>query len=99
MRVPAEQAAVVGCVHCLHDSHPAKVMDDFCGGHGVIPKPFSRNGLQAAMRYIEEGSATGRQLAATGKFYRIACLCGRWALIVLKRLTVCTLICCPTCSS
>lgn len=36
-------------------ANPKKVPDDFCGGHGVIPKPFSRNGLMAAMRYIEEG--------------------------------------------
>lgn len=36
-------------------ANPRKVPDDFCGGHGVIPKPFSRNGLMAAMRYIEEG--------------------------------------------
>jgi DNA-binding response OmpR family regulator len=36
-------------------ANPRKVPGDFCGGHGVIPKPFSRNGLMAAMRYIEEG--------------------------------------------
>jgi DNA-binding response OmpR family regulator len=36
-------------------ANPRKVMDDFRGAHGVIPKPFSRNGLMAAMRYIEEG--------------------------------------------
>jgi hypothetical protein len=36
-------------------ANPRKVMDDFGGAHGVIPKPFSRNGLMAAMRYIEEG--------------------------------------------
>ncbi len=32
-----------------------KIPEDYCGGHGVIPKPFSRSGLMAAMRYIEEG--------------------------------------------
>jgi CheY-like chemotaxis protein len=36
-------------------ANPAKVPDDYCGAHGIIPKPFSRNGLMAAMRYIEEG--------------------------------------------
>lgn len=36
-------------------ANPAKIPDDFAGAHGVIPKPFSRNGLMAAMRYIEEG--------------------------------------------
>lgn len=32
-----------------------KIPADFAGAHGVIPKPFSRNGLISAMRYIEEG--------------------------------------------
>jgi CheY-like chemotaxis protein len=27
---------------------------DFAGARGVIPKPFSRNGLISAMRYIQE---------------------------------------------
>jgi DNA-binding response OmpR family regulator len=36
-------------------ANPKKIPDDFIGAHGVIPKPFSRNGLMAAMRYIEEG--------------------------------------------
>lgn len=32
-----------------------KIPPDYCGHYGVIPKPFSRNGLMSAMRYIEEG--------------------------------------------
>ena len=36
-------------------ANPLKIPDDWAGGHGVIPKPFSRNGLLSAMRYIEEG--------------------------------------------
>jgi CheY-like chemotaxis protein len=36
-------------------ANPKKVPDDFCGAHGVIPKPFTRNGLLSAMRFIEEG--------------------------------------------
>lgn len=36
-------------------ANPLKIPADFCGAHGVIPKPFSRNGLMSAMRYIEEG--------------------------------------------
>ena len=36
-------------------ANPLKIPDDFCGAHGVIPKPFTRNGLKSAMRYIEEG--------------------------------------------
>ncbi len=36
-------------------ANAAKLPRDYHGAHGVIPKPFSRNGLMAAMRYIEEG--------------------------------------------
>ena len=36
-------------------ANPKKIPDDFVGAHGVITKPFSRNGLMSAMRYIEEG--------------------------------------------
>lgn len=36
-------------------ANPKKIPSDFCGAHGVIPKPFSRSGLMSAMRYIEEG--------------------------------------------
>lgn len=36
-------------------ANPKLIPDDFCGAHGVIPKPFSHSGLLLAMRYIEEG--------------------------------------------
>lgn len=36
-------------------ANPAKVQAGDCHHHGIIPKPFSRNGLMAAMRYIGEG--------------------------------------------
>lgn len=36
-------------------ANPLKIPEDFAGGHGVIPKPFSRSGLMTAMRYLEEG--------------------------------------------
>ena len=36
-------------------ANPLKIPEDYAGAHGVIPKPFSRNGLISAMRYIEEG--------------------------------------------
>lgn len=36
-------------------ANPKKIPQDFAGAKGVIPKPFSRSGLIAAMRYLEEG--------------------------------------------
>lgn len=36
-------------------ANPKKIPGDFCGAHGVIPKPFSRSGLMLAMRFIEQG--------------------------------------------
>jgi CheY-like chemotaxis protein len=35
-------------------ANPRKIPEDFAGAHGVIPKPFTRNGLVSALRYIEE---------------------------------------------
>lgn len=39
-------------------ANPKKIPADFAGAFGIIPKPFSRAGLQSAMRYIEEGLRT-----------------------------------------
>ncbi len=36
-------------------ANPAKIPDDFAGGHGVIPKPFTKNGVLSAIRFIQEG--------------------------------------------
>lgn len=36
-------------------ANPKKLPYDLAGAAGVIAKPFSRNGLMSAMRYIEEG--------------------------------------------
>jgi CheY-like chemotaxis protein len=36
-------------------ANPDMIPEDFAGAHGVIPKPFSRHGLAAAMRFIGEG--------------------------------------------
>jgi len=36
-------------------ANPLKIPGDYCGGHGVISKPFSRNSLLSAIRYLEEG--------------------------------------------
>lgn len=35
-------------------ANPKQIPDDYCGAHGVIPKPFSRLGMSAALRYIVE---------------------------------------------
>ncbi|RYE88687.1 MAG: response regulator [Hyphomicrobiales bacterium] len=36
-------------------ANPAMIPPDFAGAHGVIPKPFSRNGFMSAINYIVEG--------------------------------------------
>lgn len=36
-------------------ANPKKIPEDFSGADGVIPKPFTQNGLVSAMHYIEEG--------------------------------------------
>jgi DNA-binding LytR/AlgR family response regulator len=35
-------------------ANPGKIPKDFAGAHGVIAKPFSRNGLVTAIRFLEE---------------------------------------------
>ncbi len=32
-----------------------KIPADLAGAHGLLPKPFSRNGIISTLRYIEEG--------------------------------------------
>lgn len=43
-----------GAVVVFVTANPKKIPDDFGGAHGVISKPFSRNGLTSAMRYLEQ---------------------------------------------
>ena len=35
--------------------NPKKLPEDYAGGHGVVSKPFSRNGLMSVLRYVTEG--------------------------------------------
>jgi CheY-like chemotaxis protein len=35
-------------------ANPLKIPPDFAGAHGVIAKPFSRNGLMSALAFLEE---------------------------------------------
>lgn len=49
------QARWAGAFIVFVTANPSKIPEDYCGAHGVIAKPFSRNGLMSAMRYIEEG--------------------------------------------
>ena len=44
-----------GAIIIFVTANPRKIPDDFAGAHGVIPKPFTRNGLVSALHYIEEG--------------------------------------------
>ena len=36
-------------------ANPKKLPEDYAGGHGVVSKPFSRNGLMSVVRYVTEG--------------------------------------------
>jgi len=36
-------------------ANPNIIPPDFGGAHGVMPKPLSRNGFLAAMKYLQEG--------------------------------------------
>lgn len=49
-------------------ANPRKIPEDFAGGHGVIPKPFSRDGLMAALRYIEETRDDRQPLSPPNSF-------------------------------
>lgn len=39
-------------------ANPKRIGDDFAGAVGVIGKPYTVNGLMAALRYIQEGVRT-----------------------------------------
>ena len=36
-------------------ANPKKLPADLAGGHGVVSKPYSRNGLMSVVRYLTEG--------------------------------------------
>lgn len=61
-------------------ANPKKIPDDFGGAHGVIAKPFSRNGLTSAMHYIEEGVCDPPPIGAVpASFIASPHLAARWA--------------------
>ena len=58
-------------------ANPKKLPADYAGGHGVVSKPFSRNGLMSVMRYLTEGvvdppptSALPNELTAAPKLLK-----------------------------
>lgn len=36
-------------------ANPKRIPENFCGAIGVIAKPYTMNGLMAALRYLQEG--------------------------------------------
>jgi DNA-binding LytR/AlgR family response regulator len=36
-------------------ANPAMIPDGFAGAHGVLPKPFSRNGFVSTLAYLQQG--------------------------------------------
>lgn len=44
-----------GTIIVFVTANPKIIPSDFGGAHGVIPKPLSRNGFLAALKYLQEG--------------------------------------------
>lgn len=51
------QARWANTVIVFVTANPKKLPCDYAGAHGVIAKPFSRNGMKSALHYLEEGMA------------------------------------------
>lgn len=73
------QARWRGTVIVFLTANSAKLPADFAGAHGVIPKPFSRNGLKSALRYIHEGVTTPPPASSRPASFEAApAICSRW---------------------
>ena len=73
------QTRWVGTVVVFLTANSAKLPSDFAGAHGVIAKPFSRNGLISALRYIHEGvTAPPPSSSRPDSFKAAPAICRRW---------------------
>lgn len=60
-------------------ANPKKLPVDLGGAHGVIAKPFSRNGLMAALNYIQESViAPPPSSSRPDSFQAAPSISGRW---------------------
>jgi len=60
-------------------ANPKKIPDDFAGAHGVIAKPFSRNGFMNALIYLQESVCTPPpSTALPGSFIASPHLAATW---------------------
>lgn len=61
-------------------ANPKKLPDDFGGAHGVIAKPFTRNGFLSALAYLKEGLTDPPPISAKpGSFVSSPRLAAAWA--------------------
>ena len=61
-------------------ANPKMIPEDFAGAHGVIAKPFSRNGFMSAMNYLGEGlTDPPPSCAKPGDFVAAKALVESWA--------------------
>lgn len=61
-------------------ANPKMIPEDYGGGHGIIPKPFSRNGFRSALRYVGEGIISPPPKSAKpGDFDVEPSLLAKWA--------------------
>lgn len=68
-----------GTVIVFLTANSAELPADFAGAHGVIAKPFSRNGLKSALRYIQEGVTAPPPASSRPDSFKAApAICERW---------------------
>jgi DNA-binding LytR/AlgR family response regulator len=62
-------------------ANPKQLPENYCGAHGVIPKPFSRLGMAAAINYIVEGVRNPPPLSPRpGSFIAAPHVAVKWAI-------------------